>query len=116
MNYIIGQSLCFEFSEHEARSGQCQIVTITKVGRRWLKISNGYRVDAKTLIADGGAYASPGRCFFSREERDKELARKKAWANLRKSLSWLAPDDVSAEDIERAARLLGLDRSRCSES
>ena len=84
------------------------MVKITKIGRRWLELSNTYRVDALTLVADGGKYSPPGRCFLNREAREAERARDAAWMLLRNKMSHRAPIGVTAEHIAHAARLLGL--------
>lgn len=54
--YTVGQTLWWEGSRY------AYTLTIERVGRRWLTLDNGYRVDRQTLIADGGGYVSPGRC------------------------------------------------------
>jgi hypothetical protein len=106
--YACGQELYWEWSEYSSRKNTGEMVTITKVGRRWLELSNRYRVDQSTLVADGGPYSPPGRCFLSRETREAERARDAAWAALRNRMLHQAPDKVSADDIAHATRLLGL--------
>ena len=106
--YACGQELYFEWSEYSHRKNTGEMVAITKIGRRWLSLSNGFRADAETLYVDGGKYSAPGRCFLSRDAREAERARNAAWAALRNSMQYKAPDKVSAKDIAHAARLLGL--------
>ncbi|MFO0236419.1 MAG: hypothetical protein ACK53Z_00225 [Betaproteobacteria bacterium] len=104
----VGQELYWEWSEYSHKKNTGEMVKITKIGRRWLELSNGYRADAATLYADGGKYSSPGRCFLNREAREAERARDAAWTALRNRMQYQAPDKVSAEDIAHATRLLGL--------
>lgn len=106
--YACGQELYFEWSDYGQKKNTGEMVTITKIGRRWLTLSNGHRADATTLYADGGQYSAPGRCFISRESREIERARDSAWTALRNNMQRRAPDKVSAEDIAHATRLLGL--------
>jgi len=104
----VGQELYWEWSEYSHKKNTGEMVTITKIGRHWLELSNRHRVGASTLVADGGKYSPPGRCFLSRDAREAELARDAAWMLLRHKMSHRAPDGVTAEHIAHATRLLGL--------
>jgi hypothetical protein len=86
-------------------------VTVEKVGRVWLTLSNGQRVDKLTLKADGGSWASPGTCWPSKAEYDETVRLRTAWMSLRKQLndSWEAPNNVTVEDIKAAAVYLKLE-------
>ena len=97
--YTVGQELYFE-SKH-GRSGT---VTITKVGRKWLELSNHRRVDKDSLCADYGS-----RCFLSEAQRRADLEREAAWQHLRTALPYTAPPTVTDDDIKAAARLLGVE-------
>ena len=87
-------------------------VTIAKVGRVWAAMEGWLklRISLNDLSADGYGYSSPGRCYFSREEYETELALAAAWGSLRRKVNegWLAPAGVTVEAIEHAAALLGL--------
>ena len=87
-------------------------MTIAKVGRVWVSLEGSYklRISLNDLSADGYGYSSPGRCYFSREEYETELALAAAWGSLRRKVNegWLAPAGVTVEAIEHAAALLGL--------
>lgn len=112
--YVCGQKLYFEpgryiepgrySNSNEAGS----MVTITKVGRKWLQLSNGCRIDAETLIADGGKYSSPGTCYKDRAAREAVVAAQAAWSSLRHRMGYTVPAGVTAEHIVHARRLLGL--------
>lgn len=106
--YQVGQVLYFEHSEYHRRHAPLEEVAVVKVGRVWMTLSNGKRADVKTLVVDGGKYSSPGRCWLNKEERESELAARKAWQSLKARMGHAAPEGVSAESIERAAKLLGL--------
>lgn len=108
MDYTLGQELYWEYSEYSHMKGKSEMVRITKIGRRWIGLSNGHRADASTLWADGGKYSSPGRCFLSRDSREEERNRDAAWTALRNKMSFRSPEQVSAADIAQAARLLGV--------
>ena len=104
----VGQELYWEWSEYSHKKNTGEMVTVTKIGRRWMELNNRHRVDRNTLIADGGQYSPPGRCFLSRAEREAERARDAEWMLLRHKISRRAPDGVTAEHIAHATRLLGL--------
>ena len=104
----VGQELYWEWSEYSHKKNTGEMVTVTKIGRRWMELNNRHRVDRNTLIADGGQYSPPGRCFLSRAEREAERARDAEWMLLRHKMSRRAPDGVTAEHIAHATRLLGL--------
>lgn len=73
MKFEIGQQLYFVPNPF-ANDKQKRLLTIEKVGNRWLTLSNGYRADKDTLEADGGNYSSPGRCWLSQQEYDAAVA------------------------------------------
>jgi len=56
-------------------------VVVEKMGRTWAYLSNGERID-RNLIADGGQYSSPGRCYFNKEHYLSEMARQIKWDEL----------------------------------
>jgi hypothetical protein len=106
--YAVGQELYWEVSRYASNRQDHGMVKITKVGRKWLELSNGYRVNAKTLIADAGEYSSPGVCYENRAARESVVAAGAAWSSLRQRMGYTAPAGVSAEAIAQATCLLGL--------
>lgn len=87
-------------------------VTLEKVGRVWLTLSNGHRVDKLTLKAFAGEWTSPGTCWPSKAEYDKTVRLQTAWESLRRQLcnSWGGvPNNVTVEDIKAAAMYLKLE-------
>ncbi len=106
--YVCGQELYFEPGRYSNRKEAGSMVTITKVGRKWLQLSNGFRVDAGTLIADGGKYSSPGTCYKDRAAREAVVAAETAWSSLRHGMGYTVPAGVTAAHIAHARRLLGL--------
>lgn len=106
--YTVGQELYFEWGRYSSRNGGGEDVTITRVGRKWLELSNGHRVDKVQLVADGRGYSSPGTAYVSREERESQVRLQAAWRDLRKRMESLPGNGVTAERVAEAARLLGL--------
>lgn len=107
--YTVGQGLYFEWGRYSSRNGRGEAVTITRVGRKWLELSNGHRVDKVRLVADGRGYASPGTAYLSREEREAQVRLQDAWRSLRAGMGSAPGDGVTIERIAEAARLLGLE-------
>jgi hypothetical protein len=110
MGYKVGQPLWFKYDGYSSRSGVDQEVAITKIGRSWIYLNNGHRVDKETLIADGKGYSSPGKCYLSRMEYEYEKAINKEWSSLRRILDvyYKPPRCVTKESIQQARELLGL--------
>jgi hypothetical protein len=106
--YVCGQELYWEPSRYSSNRKDHGMVTITKVGRKWLELSNGCRVDAATLIADAGKYSSPGQCYRDRAAREEVVEAEAAWSSLRHRMGYTVPKGVNAQDIAHATRLLGL--------
>lgn len=90
--------------------GDAREVTVTKVGRKWLTLDNGYRASAADMWLDGGGYTSPGSCYASRAawEAHKELCD--AWEQLRRDVDRerRPPPGVTAQLIWHARASLGL--------
>lgn len=104
-----GQSLYFVgTSAFHKRQGT---VTVESVGRKWANITGTYigRIDIVTLQADSGGYASPGRCYASRQDWLDAEAPRLAWRQLVNGLSTGRPEAVSLADIQQAAKLLGVE-------
>src|SRR6266550_2190989 len=105
----VGQVLYYVPAER--RFGKPYDVKVTKIGRNWAELEGGQgRVDVKTLWLDGGQYASPGRCWLSREAYELHVLRQTVWRKLRLRLTneFTVPEGVTVEQIEQAAALLGL--------
>lgn len=99
-----GQTLFFVPSHLRRR--EASDVEVTKVGRKWAQLSNGHRIDVETMRVDGGGYTSPGRCWVSREDYEREVLRNQAWRALRDAIGAFVPNGVSLEDIAAARALL----------
>jgi hypothetical protein len=86
------------------------LVEITKIGRKWAELNNGYRINTQTLRADGRQYTSPGRCYLCQEAWEAEKARIAAWEVFSSKIGrlYVCPSNVTLEQIEQASRLLGL--------
>lgn len=104
--YHTGQKLYWVYSE--SRQGAPREVEIVKVGRKWLELSNRYRVDRETLCADGRGYSSPGRCHLSKEEYEQRVSRTRAWESMRRRVMerWQPHEGVDVAAIQQAERLL----------
>ena len=87
-----------------------KIVTITKVGRKFLTVklvSREYRVYIDTLIVDGNGYNSPGRCYLSKEEHDKQRYVKDLWDSIRDKFNTFSlPDWATVDNLSKIKELI----------
>jgi hypothetical protein len=90
------------------RHGDPSYVTVDKVGRKWLSLSNMERVDAESLIADGKGYNSPGAAYHSREAWEMANQLRDAWGRFQALARkhWAVPDGVTINQIDNACRSL----------
>lgn len=103
----IGQQLYYVSNN---RNDRAQYVTVEKIGRKWIQLSNSHRVDKDTLIADGGNYNSPGRCYLDAEIYMKEQSRVVAWSDFKRNIhSFRLHESVTLDDILQARKLLKVD-------
>ena len=89
-------------------------VTVTKVGRKWISLSNHARIDKTSLIADGGEYMPPGRCYLSKSEYEAEIALSRAWQKFRMDIGsmYQIPKNATVEGIANARKILQLDSEK----
>lgn len=88
-------------------NGNSREVTIQKVGRVWLTLSNGERCDMKLMV--NGNQSPNGRVYLSREAYEAEQALRKAWSAFAMLVrGHRQPDGVTIEKIKQASALLGL--------
>lgn len=110
---ILGQQLYYvpaRFYQRHMTPVPGSDVTVTKIGRKWVDLSNGYRIDKITMLADGKGYQSPGRAWLSQQIYEDRLAVCNEWNKFHKSLrdSYNAPDDMTLDRIEAARIALGM--------
>lgn len=109
---VVGQELYFAFSDVWRRAGQrdCS-VTVTKVGTKYSYLSNGFRINNATWKHDQEGYSDGyGACYLSEEHWNAEQLADVAWRGLKRRIEYgNRPNGVTAADIERAAKHLGLE-------
>lgn len=105
----IGQTLWWVGMQNYCK-GECE-VTVAKVGRKWITLSNSYRVDRETMWADGGKYVAPGRCFENEAAWRSEQECRDVWRRFAESIRnrWDAPAGIDVDRIRRAAMALGFE-------
>lgn len=104
MTLQVGQQLWYVPNK---RPGQPYFVTVLKVGRKWAEIGHRRRISIEGLFVDGGQYSSPGRCYLSKEDHEKEVALNSAWARFMEMARYAnRPEGVRLSQIENAARSL----------
>jgi len=104
MNYQVGDTLYYVPDHSVRRSGTPHFVTIDKVGRTWLTVSNKMnqrRINKETLYADGQGYSSPGRCYRTESEYNESIQRIKLWCEIKNIVNALSNfDHLSLEDMQ----------------
>lgn len=81
-------------------------VTIAKVGRAWLTLSDGSRADIETLKIDNRGYGYQDQCWVSRSAYEDHSRRVALLRRLRGEMEAMEPPPMS--DILAAAQALGL--------
>lgn len=107
MEYTVGQKLWFVPSHNERWSSQKE-VTVRKVGRKWVELDTGQRIEKGKRIIDGGDYSSPGSVYSSKQEYDNYVSLNNAWDDLRRTIDkrYSPPDGMTIEKIEQAKAIL----------
>lgn len=116
MKLQVGQKL-FYVSSSRWRTNPTRWLAITKVGRKWAYLENGDRVYVETLFVDGAGYSTPGRCYLTEEEYQKEKHKTECWRVL---WNWVdarhqIPRETNIEAIQAAANALGVTLPRSEE-
>lgn len=104
MKYKLGDTLYCVYGSHKRREPES--VTIEKVGRKWLYLSNGYRADIDTLILDGNEFASPGECWGSESNYNYHRALEYRWKTIFNAVYAKRPSHLTMEDMDEICRLL----------
>lgn len=112
----IGQKLWWVGSNYRRHDHDQGEATVTKIGRKWAELSFSWRalrIDKNTLIADGGGYTSPGRCYLSRDHFEAAEHVRKVWDEFQTDFRgrYGMPPEMTVERIIEARRLLGLPAS-----
>lgn len=106
--FKIGQKLFRDENLNFQRGEACQSwVTIEKVGRKWLTVDYGERVNIETLEVDGGQYSSPGQCYLTKKEYDEKVVKDKIWEGVRRKCPYNT-SDISLENMIIIAKILNV--------
>lgn len=95
----VGQTLWYVNSDR--RRGEPCEVRVKKVGRKWAELEPAWigRVNIETLWIDGGQYASPGRCYYDREQHAREVRVNELWRDLRNRMPYSPPTGMTENEI-----------------
>ena len=113
--FTVGDTLFFVTT---LRYGINRVVTVEKVGRKWVTLSfindcHRIRIDDLDMAVESPKYGPVGRCYLTEQQYNDERMLEKAWGDFRRKVNarWVAPDDVTVEWIADACKTLGLDWS-----
>lgn len=103
----VGDSLWYNPSDRQ-RGTDCGWIKIHKVGRKWITLINGVRVDRRTMITDEWP---AGKCYLSEEACLADVRMNMLWKQFvsRVSFRLNRPDDLSADELIAMARKLGFE-------
>lgn len=110
--YVVGQKLVFvRWDRFRVEEPQLIDVTVTKIGRRWITLSNRMRFDAETRWVDSeGIGTSPGRVYDSREAYAEAKDLGDQWDRLMKRFDRIRyggwPPHVTRDDMQTIERIL----------
>jgi hypothetical protein len=104
MQFEVGMELYFVYSD--SRRGEPIYVKVSKVGRKWVNLDNGYRFDKEDTVIDGAGYSSPGRIYLSKEDYDNQCKKDLAIRAINKRTDFYSYEGPSLEDVLAAAKLL----------
>lgn len=109
IEYKVGMRLWMQSS---GRLTTSQYVTVEKVGRKWVQLSGGHRVEIGSRHLERGINGQlAGTLYLTREEHEQAVALQREWAEFKKSLGDARkgpPTGVTREKIAEAIRVLGL--------
>lgn len=100
--FEIGQTLYYVPRGH----GKPENVTISKIGRTWIALSNGHRCDFNLLV--DSEYGSRPTCHLSQGAYEQERALVAAWNGLPGRLPRKIPQEMTVEKIAQACAILGI--------
>ena len=97
-NFAVGQEMWFYDNYSQVRS---RMVTIEKVGRKWITLSNHERICKETLVADHNGFRSAGKAYLCKADCEAEINIKKDWSSIRKYFDgqYSKPSGFTIEDI-----------------
>src|SRR5688572_12649095 len=99
----VGQTVFVSWS-HRARDN-LSTSSVTKVGRKWVHLTGGYRFD-ESMTLDGSGYSSPGRVYLSREDYERKVREDTEWSDLRAAVESHKRRDYTAEQVHSALAAL----------
>lgn len=95
--FKVGDELIFRPSERRQPQRK---VTVESVGRKWVMLSDGNRVDKESGVVDGGKYSSPGKVWTEEAWREHSY-RAIQWGIIKEAVYgrfeppyWLANDEL----------------------
>jgi hypothetical protein len=110
-SFEVGMSFFCALNERRHTKGGT--VSIDKIGRKWVTLSDGNRFDRTSenwRIVDGGGYSSPGRLWDSEQQyRDSQKVREILDAIAQRFHFGSEHCNIALENATQAARLLGVE-------
>ena len=103
MDFKVGQELFWVDRMRKIN----RAVTVEKIGRKWVYLSNHHRIDHETMEADSGGYSSPGKCYLSEQAYLNWLFIINEWSELKKEfIGFYPPKGMTMDKISQIKNIL----------
>ena len=80
--FSVGQTLWFVPSQ--SYLGSPREVHVSAVGRKWIGLNIGKRIDPQTMLVDSEGGFGRGYCWFKKEDWEESQAIARAWLDISK--------------------------------
>lgn len=108
VKYEIGQEIYYKRPYSSSESPMK--TSVTKVGRKWVHLANGYKIAVGTKQCIDNVCGGTIDIYFSADEYQKHKTLQKLWVDFRNSLPYNPSEGVTSVDIWCARGLLKLDK------
>ena len=105
MKHEVGQKLWLV--HRQISHGETEEVEVVKVGRKWLTLSCGCRVEVDNLRTEGSDSTT---CYLSRNAWEEDMALRESWRKFRLDVEGktFIPLGVTVQKISDARKILGM--------
>lgn len=110
----VGDKLWFQ---SHVRYKNSREVTVITVGRKWITLDNGFRINRETWTIDCGGYIAPGKMYRTQEEADAQIARTQRWVSIFRYICdrYNRPEHITDDDLATLERVLQIDTAHLQE-
>jgi hypothetical protein len=107
---VVGQMIWWVSTRGRVSPELGEWVSVEKVGRIWITLSNGLRINRENLVVEpsNSGYSCSGKAYLTLEAHQEVILRDHAWSSLRNFVDrHYSTPAIPTADILEAYRLLG---------